>query len=214
MKITWLGHACFLLEAGGAAVICDPFDPKVGYLVRERKADVVTVSHEHYDHNCTSWVAGSPVVVRGPGEHRIGAVGVTGLMSFHDGQRGGRRGANTVFLIEAGGVRVCHLGDLGHMPDRALLDAIGQPHVLLVPVGGTYTIGAAEAAELTGKIGARLTIPMHFRTDAVDMPIETEAPYARATGALYAGSCSVELDAQYGGPAVVILGYEGAAGGV
>lgn len=208
MKITWFGQACFeLAAAGSATIICDPYHPSTGYAPHPRRADIVTISHEHSDHNCLGWIEGTPVVVRGEGARTVKGVQITGLPSFHDGEGGTRRGPNTVFVIEADGLRVCHLGDLGHAPGTSLLVKIGKPDVLFIPAGGFFTIDGEQAAEIARSIGARLTIPMHYRTGARDTPMSGVEPFAKAMGAARAGSSWVEVSAGYGGPRSVILDY-------
>jgi L-ascorbate metabolism protein UlaG (beta-lactamase superfamily) len=207
MKITWFGQACFELAAGGTIIICDPYNPSIGYAAHPRRADVVTVSHEHMDHNHLGWIEGTPVVVRGEGMRTIKGIRITGLESFHDNEGGARRGLNTIFIIDADGVRLCHLGDIGHMPDRELLEQIGKIDVLLIPVGGYYTIDGTQAAKLAAGIGAKLTIPMHYRTGTRESAIETVDAFAHAMNAQRAGSSSIELTSGNSGSRTVILDY-------
>jgi L-ascorbate metabolism protein UlaG (beta-lactamase superfamily) len=208
MKITWFGQACFeLVTASGAVIICDPYDPSTGYAPHPRRADIVTVSHEHFDHNHTVWLEGMPVVVRGVGDRTVKGIRITGLPSYHDNEGGARRGRNTVFVIEADGMRVCHLGDLGHTPGRELFEKIGKPDALFIPVGGYYTIDSAEAADIARRIGARLTIPMHYNTGSKDTPMATVDAFARAMGAERAGGSSTSILAGYAGPRAVVLEY-------
>ena len=160
MKLTWLGHACFEIAATQAVVITDPYDASVGYPIAARKADIVTVSHEHYDHNDTSWVdAGA--VCREPGQYERGGVQIHGIPSYHDRFRGQKRGGNVIFKLILDGLRVCHLGDLGHRIDEALTRTIGLVDVLLIPIGGVYTIDAEDALISAG-IEPRLVVAMHF----------------------------------------------------
>jgi L-ascorbate metabolism protein UlaG (beta-lactamase superfamily) len=207
VKITWLGQACFeLATANGTVIICDPYDPSTGFATNPRRADIVTVSHEHFDHNYTGWIVGMPVVVRGVGERTVKGLRITGLPSYHDKEGGARRGRNTVFLIEADGMRICHLGDLGHTPSPELYAKIGKPDVLLIPVGGFYTIGPAEAVDIAKRIGARLTIPMHFNcTGAKDTPLATVDSFASAMGAENAGRSYTSIIPGYSGPRVLVL---------
>lgn len=209
MKITWFGQACFeLVTANGTVIICDPYDPSTGYAPHPRRADIVTVSHEHYDHNYTGWLVGMPVVVRGVGERTVKGLCITGLPSYHDNEGGARRGRNTVFVIEADGMRFCHLGDLGHTPGKELYDKIGKPDALFIPVGGYYTIGPAEAADIAKRIGARLTIPMHYNsTGAKDTPLATVDAFSREMGAENAGGSSTSIVTGYSGPRALVLEY-------
>ena len=172
MQIKWLGHACFLMQtADGTRIVTDPFNEEVGYPLPAVTADIVTVSHQHFDHNAVTVVKGRPRVVQEPGEHRIGAVTVQGVSTFHDREQGAKRGPNIVFVIEADGLRVCHLGDLGHPLSAAQLERIGRVDVLLVPVGGTFTIDAREASDLVAAVSPRIAVPMHYKTAYINFPI-------------------------------------------
>lgn len=208
MKITWFGQACFeLVPAGGGVIITDPYHPAVGYAPHTRKADIVTISHEHLDHNFLGWIEGTPVVVRGEGVRTVKGVRISGFASFHDDEGGARRGPNTVFVLEADGLRVCHLGDLGHEPDIDLLEQIRRPDVLFIPAGGYYTVDGDRAAAIAKRIGAKLTIPMHYKTGSKETPISTVDAFAKASGAERAGSSSIEVGKDYNGPRTVILDY-------
>lgn len=172
MRIEWLGHACFLITSGGGTrIVTDPFNEEVGYPLPRVEADIVTVSHQHFDHNAVAVVGGRPRVVEGPGDHRPEGVSVRGVSTFHDQEEGRKRGTNTVFVITVDGLNVCHLGDLGHLLSPEQVRLIGPVDVLLVPVGGTYTIDAAEAAETVTALRPRVVIPMHYKTGYINFPI-------------------------------------------
>jgi L-ascorbate metabolism protein UlaG (beta-lactamase superfamily) len=208
MRITWFGQACFeLLSNHGISAICDPYDPATGYAAHPRSVDIVTISHEHHDHNDISWIQGTPQVIRGAGDYIVKDVHITGISSFHDKQGGACRGNNTIFLIGMDGLRICHLGDLGHKLDAVHLQQIGNPDVLLIPVGGYYTINAAEAAEIAQAIGARLTIPMHFKTGVKDTPVDTVDAFAKTMNAAAAGSSSIDIGKGSAGAKTIILDY-------
>jgi L-ascorbate metabolism protein UlaG (beta-lactamase superfamily) len=172
MEIVWLGHSCFRLRAREAAIVTDPCPKSTGYSMGRPTADIVTVSHEHESHNAVEGVAGSPRVVRGPGEYEIAGVLITGIRTYHDNERGARLGTNTAFIIEAETLRLCHLGDLGHLPTPELVEAMGAVDILLVPVGGGDTLGAATAAETVSLLEPKLVIPMHYATPATTMKLE------------------------------------------
>ena len=163
MKIIWLGHASFLIETGATRIITDPFDETTVYRIPSISADLVTVSHDHYDHNAVDWVLGEHRVVSSHGETRYQEVDILGIPRFHDQEKGRLRGRNTIFVIKAEGLTVCHLGDLGHLLEPDQLEAIGRVDVLLIPVGGTYTITAGEAVKLVAAMKPRVTVPMHFK---------------------------------------------------
>lgn len=164
MQIKWLGHACFYITTKeGVKVLTDPYDEAIGLRMPPLAPDVATVSHQHYDHNAVGLLRGAPTVLDTTGTHRVKGITVRGIPTFHDKKNGAERGPNTVFIIEADGLRVCHLGDLGHLLDAGKLREIGPVDVLLVPVGGTYTIAAEEAATLVKDIKPRIAVPMHYK---------------------------------------------------
>ncbi|MFZ5643627.1 MAG: MBL fold metallo-hydrolase [Bacillota bacterium] len=174
MKINWLGHACFIISlSNGKKIITDPFGNELGYPQPGLPADIVTVSHQHFDHNAISNVPRKPLTVQTEGLHSIEGINITGVPSFHDKSGGSKRGDNIIFIIEAEGIRICHLGDLGHMLDSTQISRIGKVDILLLPTGGFYTIGPDEAAEIANQIKPGYVIPMHYKTDYIDFPIST-----------------------------------------
>lgn len=165
MDIVFLGHSSFRIKGKNATVITDPFESgKVGFKFPKVEADIVTVSHDHWDHNQSSLVQGSPKVVSGPGEYEIKGVSVFGVPTYHDAKQGAERGKNTVYVITIDNMRVCHLGDLGHTLSEAQVGEIGEVDILLVPVGGVYTISTKEAAEVVSSLEPKIVIPMHYKT--------------------------------------------------
>lgn len=168
MEIKYLGHSAFLLKTKDARVVTDPFDPKkVGLKFPRTEADIVTVSHSHYDHNATPEVTGDITVFDWPGQFEKKGVRMWGYRTFHDKKQGSERGENIMYKFEADGVSVLHCGDLGVVPDDAFLDEVGEVDVLLVPVGGTYTIDATEAIELIKKIEPGIVVPMHYNVEGI-----------------------------------------------
>jgi len=178
MKIRWLGHASFLIEGQGVRIVTDPYD-QIGIEFPQVEADVVTSSHDHFDHNAVDKVGGSPAVVRGAGTHRAAGVEFVGIETYHDETGGSQRGKNTVFCFELEGIRVCHLGDLGHRLDEATVSEIGRVDILMVPVGGTYTIDAGGAADVVEALKPRVVIPMHFRIPGLALPISDEGDFTQ-----------------------------------
>lgn len=167
MKVKWLGHACFLLTSdSGLRIITDPYTTGVfglEYAPPAETADIVTVSHDHADHNNVAAVKGNPQVVQGVGSHEAKGVRFKGIATAHDESSGKERGANTIFCFALDGINVCHLGDLGHdLSDQAVAD-IGDVDVLLIPVGGNFTIDAPVADVVCKKLSPRVIIPMHFK---------------------------------------------------
>ena len=173
MIITPLGHSCFLLEEStGTRVVTDPYSSDIGITLPPVAADVVTVSHSHYDHNNVKAVSGDPLVIDKPGMHDVKGVQIFGLNTYHDEHNGAKRGSNVIFNIRMDGVNVCHLGDVGHGPSPMMIEAIGPVDILLIPVGGTYTIDAEVAKEYVDRLMPSVVIPMHFKTDDVELDIE------------------------------------------
>lgn len=166
MDIKYLGHSSFLLKGKGASVVSDPFDPGlVGLKFPRVEAEIVTISHHHHDHDHMKLIDGTPLVINIPGEYEKNAVRVIGYDSFHDNEQGKTRGLNTMYKIDIDGVQVLHCGDLGHTISDELAEEIGEVDVLLVPVGGFFTIDAKQAHEVIKQIEPKFVIPMHYRTD-------------------------------------------------
>jgi L-ascorbate metabolism protein UlaG (beta-lactamase superfamily) len=167
MEIKYLGHSSFLIKTKTARVVTDPYDPEmVGLRFPKTEADIVTVSHQHKDHNQVKNVLGingvDPLIINMPGEFEKLGVRVFGFQSFHDKTQGSERGENILYKFEAEGLSVLHCGDLGVIPDETFLEAIGDVDILLVPVGGFYTLDADEAVQLVKKIEPSVVIPMHY----------------------------------------------------
>lgn len=164
MDINYLGHSSFKIKTKTATVITDPFDSDmVGLKFPQNEAEIVTISHQHEDHNAISKVTGVKKVVDGPGEYEISGVSIIGFPSFHDGKNGEERGKNTIFVFEVEGLRIVHLGDLGHPLSDDLVNEIGSVDVLMIPVGGTFTLSPKEASEVASKIDPYYILPMHYK---------------------------------------------------
>jgi L-ascorbate metabolism protein UlaG (beta-lactamase superfamily) len=171
LDVTWLGHGCFRLRGRGAAVVTDPYPPSIGLKLSRLDANLVTVSHEHDNHNYTQIVRDA-YEIRGPGEYEVAGVSVIGIPSFHDAEKGAKHGRNTIYLIEIDDVRVCHLGDLGGALDDAEAELISAPDVLLVPVGGRTVINAAQAAQIVRQLEPRYVIPMHYAIPGLKLELD------------------------------------------
>ena len=203
MTITWLGHACFLLESEGYRVILDPCKGVPGVKNTAGEANAVYCSHTHFDHCYTDEIrinegAASPFTVRE-------------IASFHDDADGAKRGKNTIRALTAEDLTVVHLGDLGHTLSAEQLAAIGKCDVLLLPIGGTYTLDIAGAKQVADAVAPRVVIPMHYRRGKMGFEVlqtvdEFAAQYDK--GAVHElGGNSVELSEEFferGG--VVVLG--------
>lgn len=167
MDVTYYGHSCFGLRSRGASLVMDPYTAEVGWTMPKLTADIVTISHDHFDHNAADQVKGTPrrdqpMVINQPGEYEVQGISVFGFPTFHDKEQGGQRGKNTVYLIIFDGIRVCHLGDLGHLLTDELIEQLGQVDVLMVPVGGTFTLSASEAGQVISALEPGVVLPMHY----------------------------------------------------
>lgn len=177
MKITFLAHASFLIETENKVrIITDPyqagcFNNALGYKPINEPADIVLVSHDHADHNCLTDVLGKPQVIRTEASHVIHNIKITGINTYHDTQKGGARGKNIVFIIEADNLRIAHLGDLGHKLSESDCDKIKPVNILLSPVGGFFTIDSKVATAMVDCLKPNITIPMHYKTSVLDFPI-------------------------------------------
>ncbi|MBI4059328.1 MBL fold metallo-hydrolase [Candidatus Microgenomates bacterium] len=168
MEIFWLGQAAFRIKGKQVTVVTDPYDSKmIGLSALRATADMVTVSHEHGDHNNVVAIkttsGGAPKILRGPGEYEIAGVSINGIKTWHDESLGSERGTNTVYVIDVDGVKVAHLGDLGHKLTEEQLAEIGDVDILLIPAGGYYTIEPSVAAEVVAQIEPKVVIPMHYQ---------------------------------------------------
>jgi len=169
MKIAWYGQSCFrlIIKTNGSdkiTLFIDPFSKELGLTPPRASADIVVVSHNHPDHNNIATLGGSPFVIDGPGEYDIKKVYIKGIYSFHDDKKGEERGINTISIIEAEDLKICHLGDLGQkeLSDNQL-EKIGEVDVLMIPVGGTGTINGSEAVKIINQIEPSVVIPMHYK---------------------------------------------------
>lgn len=178
MKIKWLGHSCFLITANsGATLLTDPYDPdaypgKLLYAPLDESPDVVTLSHGHPDHYNVGALGGEPHVAVGLSEQEAGPFHIMGISSFHDHEGGQLRGGNIIYSITVDGITICHMGDIGHVLPPEKVEQVGQVDVLLIPVGGTYTVDAGAATEIWHQLNPAITIPMHFRNDKCLFPID------------------------------------------
>lgn len=186
MEITYLGHSCFHLRGRATDLLTDPFPPGMGYSLNGASVHIITVSHPHRGHSYCEGVAGDGRVVTGPGEYEVRGVFIQGVPTFHDADGGRVRGRNTAFVLEMDGLRLAHLGDLGHMPGADLVEALKGVDVLFLPVGGHSTISPEEAAQVVGQLRPRVTVPMHYATSpppAGQSPLCGVEHFLKAAGA-------------------------------
>lgn len=169
MDIIYLGHSSFKLRGRTVSLVTDPYDPKtVGFKFPSVEADIVTVSHDHKDHNQSALVKGARKVVSGAGEYEIAGVSIIGISQYHDNEKGEKRGKNIIYIYEMDGLRVCHLGDLGHVLSDEIIGQMGSIDILMVPTGGVYTIGPKEAVEVVSQIDPYFVIPMHYNVKGLN----------------------------------------------
>lgn len=174
MKVKFLGHACFLITSNsGVKIITDPYKPggELKYGEITESADIVTVSHDHFDHNNVDAIKENPKVIKEPAPVVIKGIPVQGIPVYHDEQKGKLRGRNIIFSLEVDGMRVCHMGDLGHALDDKQITSLGRVDILLIPVGGYYTITARVATEIADAVHSRVIIPMHYKNEKCALPI-------------------------------------------
>lgn len=193
MQIIWKGQSCFEVIAapqknGQIKIVIDPFSEEIGLRVPKLEADIVLVTHSHYDHNNVKAVGPvapgqNPFVIEGPGEYEVKGVYVQGIPSWHDSQGGKERGENTIYMIETEDLRLCHLGDFGQSElDDNQLESIGAVDVLLVPVGGNYTIEAKEALKVMAQIEPKITVPMHYALPKLKVKLDEVEKFLKAVG--------------------------------
>jgi L-ascorbate metabolism protein UlaG (beta-lactamase superfamily) len=193
--IFWLGQACFVIQAGDVTILTDPFNAQIGYDVsRVKGVDLVTVSHEHGDHNNTQMAVGNPLVLRGLAkrgaefnaiDQKVKSVRVYSVSSNHDEANGAKRGKNAIFVFEIQSasppLRIVHMGDFGEKRlDAARIKAIGSVDVLLLPVGGFYTIGSTEANQVLADLQPKIVVPMHWKTAKIaNLPIQDSTDFLK-----------------------------------
>ncbi|RLC39242.1 MBL fold metallo-hydrolase [Candidatus Falkowbacteria bacterium] len=186
MIITWIGHSCFKIQnktgPDGITVVTDPFDKKIGLKPPSFEADIVTVSHGHDDHNNIKALRGKPFIITSAGEYDTKGVSIQGIESFHDEKGGKERGLNIIYRIEVDDISIAHLGDIGHILDNKQLDVLAGTDILLIPVGGKYTIDAKKAAEIVSQIEPRIVIPMHYKVPGLKIDIDGVDKFIKEIG--------------------------------
>jgi L-ascorbate metabolism protein UlaG (beta-lactamase superfamily) len=178
MKIAWYGQSCFRLiikVSGGEKItlFIDPFDKETGLTPPRGNADIIICSHNHRDHSNTKSLSGAPFIIDGPGEYDVKKVYIKGIYSFHDDKKGEERGINTISVIEAEDLKICHLGDLGQKELSDIqLEKIGEVDILMVPVGGNFTIDGSEAVKIINQIEPKVIIPMHYKIPGISLKLD------------------------------------------
>jgi len=179
MRIEWLGHSCFKIENDESRVIItDPFCAETGIKVPDKPyADVVTVSHHHGDHDNISVIGGNFIVIEGEGNHSVCGIDIKGITLCHDKEKGTKRGKNIVFVYDIDGIKLCHMGDIGEECTFEIIDKLGEVDVLMLPVGGTYTVDAVEAKAYVDALRPSVVIPMHYKSRGCVYDIQTAEPF-------------------------------------
>lgn len=189
MVITWLGQSCFKLQSGDLTAVIDPFSKDIGLTPPRFRADIVLVTHDHYDHSNAESLTGEPFLVKGPGEFEVKGAYIHGIQTFHDNSQGSMRGLNTIYKIEIEDLRILHLGDFGEDKLREeTLDQIGDVDILMIPVGGKYTIDGEKAAEVAKQIEARFVIPMHYKIPGLKIGLDGPEQFLKEMGAAKAST--------------------------
>ncbi len=189
MIIQYYGHSCFKIITkpsgrgqGDVNIFLDPFDKSIGLRPPQGSADLVLSTHDHFDHNNVSALKGEPIVIDIPGEYSVKGVNIIGIQTFHDEKEGAERGLNTVFILESEDLRICHLGDLGAELDAKQLDLIDGVDILMVPIGGKYTINYKKAVDVIKKIEPKIIIPMHYKMKGTTADIDDEKKFCGEIG--------------------------------
>ena len=184
VTVQWFGQSSFLIIAkDGTRIVTDPYESgALGYKPITVSADIVTVSHEHADHNYTRAIGGDPIILRNPGKYNAKGIEFLGIASYHDTVLGGIRGKNTIFRFAVDGITFCHLGDLGTTLSTAQLKDIGKVNVLLIPVGGNFTIDWQDAYAVINQVKPILVIPMHYKTEVVTLPLAEVTEFSTEGG--------------------------------
>ncbi len=183
MTITWYGQSCFRIETKEGSILIDPFSKDIGLRPPKIKDDLVLVTHEHSDHNNLDDAGPETFVIRGPGEYERKGIHVQGILAYHDKVKGTERGLNTIYLIKAEDMKVCHLGDIGQDElSDAQVEDIGDVDVLMVPVGGTYTVDFKDALHIISQIEPKVVVPMHYQVPGLTIKIDSAEKFIKEIG--------------------------------
>jgi L-ascorbate metabolism protein UlaG (beta-lactamase superfamily) len=172
LEVTWYGQSMFSIKSRDLTVVVDPTAPETGYRYDPVPADVVLVTHQHFDHGYTAGVTGDPEIISESGTFDVGSVKVQGFDSFHDGVRGSERGPNVIYTWEQAGLRLGHFGDLGETPAPDIVKGLLDLDIAMIPVGGVFTIDGEQAVRLIGDIGPHIVFPMHYGTAEGAIPLD------------------------------------------
>ncbi len=184
MVITWYGQSCFKIQSGDTVLITDPFDKAIGLMPPRGQVNVVTISHQHYDHNnIESLASANPFIIEGPGEYEVKGINILGIQTHHDAKEGKERGNNTTYLIEMESIKICHLGDLGQEKlTNEQLELLDGVDILMIPVGGIYTLDGEGAADIINQIEPKIVIPMHYKIKELTIKIDGVEEFLKEMG--------------------------------
>ena len=207
MKLQDYGHACFALRlADGTTLVIDPFDPSIPYPVCDIACDAALLTHGHFDHNYTAALKGDFRTIDAQGEYQVGGAKITAIPCFHDDEGGAKRGKNLIYRIDAEGLSIAHLGDLGHLPNDDQIAALKGLDLLLIPIGGFYTIDTPAAEEVISLVKPRCAVAMHYKIHADDPnPISTSEAFASD---MRAARMPNEIEITPTLPAAIIMDYK------
>ncbi|MCH8741406.1 MBL fold metallo-hydrolase [Patescibacteria group bacterium] len=188
MQIIWYGQSCFQLifsrrKEEKITFVIDPFSTEIGLRLPKIEADVLLVTHSHNDHSNVKGIPGDHFLINGPGEYEIKGIFIQGIECFHDEFQGKERGKTTTFIIEGDEMKLCHLGDFGQKeltPDQ--LEKIGNVDILMIPVGGVYTISAQEASRVISQIEPKIVIPMHYYISNLKIKLDNLDKFLKVMG--------------------------------
>ena len=183
MTINWFGHSCFRLETKESSLLIDPFSKDIGLKPPRIKDNLVLVSHDHYDHNNLEGLNPEAFLIKNPGEYEKEGIYIRGIVSYHDKNGGKERGLNTIYVIKAEDITVCHLGDLGQdkLTDSQV-EEIGDVDVLMIPVGGKYTVDYKEAASIVTQIEPKIIVPMHYKMKESKIDVDGPEKFLKEIG--------------------------------
>lgn len=188
MKINWHGQSLFEITSkpqqnSEVKIVIDPFDKSLGLSVPKMEADILLITHQHYDHSNIGAVAGNPFLIEGPGEYEVKGVYIKGISAFHDNVGGKERGKVTVFTIETEDIKLCHLSDIGQEElTEKQIEGIGEVNILMIPTGGTYTIGSKEASRIINQLEPQIVIPMHYQIPKLRLKLQGVDKFLKVMG--------------------------------
>lgn len=173
MQIIWFGHSCFLIKTSiGKRILIDPFDNTLGYNNDFPKSDLITISHTHFDTSCIKAPNKTTKIINESGNYNIDSFNIEGFNSFHDKCNGLKRGTNIIYTFKNDKYSICHLGHLGHIPSPLTLEKLKNIDILLIPIGGHFTIDGFEATKLCKLISPKLVIPMQYKTNTTSLYLD------------------------------------------